>query len=173
MNRPPASGPITVATPKTAPTPPWYLPRSRSGITSAISAVAVTRSPPAPTPCTARIEMSQSMFCARPHSSEPMTKISALSWKMRLRPNRSPNLPTIAAAIVSASRYAVTTQDRCPAPPRSPTIVGSAVATMVWSSAASRRPSRIVPKMTLICRRESSGGRVAVSTAMDVSVRTE
>jgi hypothetical protein len=32
---------------------------------------------------------------------------------------------------VSASRYAVTTQDMCPAPPRSTTIVGGAVYTMV------------------------------------------
>src|SRR3954464_9843453 len=40
-----------------------------------------------------------------------------------------------------ASRYAVTTHDRCSRPPRSPTIVGSAVETIVWSSAASSMTS--------------------------------
>src|SRR6478735_10505367 len=39
--------------------------------------------------------------------------------------------------MVAASRYAVTTHERCESPPRSPTIVGSAVETIVWSSAAS------------------------------------
>jgi len=34
--------------------------------------------------------------------------------------------------------YAVKTQEYCVIPPRSETIRGSAVATMVWSSAASR-----------------------------------
>ncbi|HEX3268280.1 MAG TPA: hypothetical protein VHQ98_09895 [Gaiellaceae bacterium] len=32
---------------------------------------------------------------------------------------------------VEASRYAVTTQERCSIPPRSPTMVGSAVETIV------------------------------------------
>jgi hypothetical protein len=32
---------------------------------------------------------------------------------------------------MEASRYAVTTHERCSIPPRSPTIVGSAVETMV------------------------------------------
>src|SRR3954452_1484836 len=41
--------------------------------------------------------------------------------------------------MVEASRYAVTTHDRCSSPPRSPTIVGSAVETIVWSSDASSR----------------------------------
>ncbi len=59
----------------------------------------------------------------------------AETWKISLRPNRSPNLPASTVAIVSASRYDDTTQDRWPAPPRSPTIVGSAVETIVWSSA--------------------------------------
>ena len=47
VKKPPSSGPITVATPKTAPSAPWYFPRSRSGTTSAISAVAVTVEPAA------------------------------------------------------------------------------------------------------------------------------
>ena len=38
---------------------------------------------------------------------------------------------------VDPSMYAVNTQEYCVIPPRSETIVGSAVATIVWSSAAS------------------------------------
>ena len=49
--------------------------------------------------------------------------------------------------IVEASRYAVTTHERCWSPPRSPTIVGSAVATIVWSSDASRMTSISAPKI--------------------------
>ena len=53
----------------------------------------------------------------------------------------SPSLPQSGVEAVEASRYAVTIHDRCEAPPRSPTIVGNAVATIVWSSAASNMPS--------------------------------
>ena len=48
--------------------------------------------------------------------------------------------------------YAVTTQDRCETPPRSPTIRGSAVLTTSWSSMASTIV-RIRPGSTIItCR---------------------
>ena len=157
MNSPPSSGPITVVTPKTAPSAPWYLPRSRSGTTSAISAVAVTIRPPAPIPCTARQPTSQLMVPASAHITEAPTKMPALSWKTSLRPNRSPNLPASTVAMVSVSRYDVTTQETCAPPPRSPTMVGSAVETIVWSSAASSMPSMIVPKTRLIWRRVRVG----------------
>ncbi len=51
----------------------------------------------------------------------------------------------------------------CPAPPRSPTIVGSAVETIVWSSADSSMPSRIVTKMMFIWARDNRGGSVSVA----------
>ncbi len=89
---------------------------------------------------------------------EPVMKTIAETWKSTLRPNRSPNLPTSTVATVSARRYAVTTHDMCAAPPRSDTIVGSAVPTIVWSSAASSMPSMIVTKTTLRRRRSSTGG---------------
>jgi hypothetical protein len=54
-----------------------------------------------------------------------------------LRPTRSPSLPHIGVVTVEANMYAVTTQDRWAAPPRSRTMVGSAVDTMVWSKEAS------------------------------------
>ena len=157
------SGPSTVVTPKTAPSAPWYLPRSRSGMTSAISAIAVTISAPAPNPWTARQPISQVMLVAAPHSADATTNIPAATWKTLLRPNRSPNLPARTVAIVSASRYDDTTQDRWPAPPRSPTMVGSAVDTIVWSSAASSMPSSRVPNTRLIRRRSSTVGSVSAA----------
>ena len=73
-----------------------------------------------------------------PHSAEPIRKITIAAWNSLLRPYWSPSFPHSGADTVVASRYAVITQDRWLSPPRSPTIVGSAVATIVWSSAASR-----------------------------------
>src|SRR2546423_9841502 len=49
----------------------------------------------------------------------------------------------------------------CWMPPKSPTIAGSAVATIVWSSAASRRTSMSPPKITR--RRGRSGATVLTS----------
>src|SRR3989442_983612 len=53
---------------------------------------------------------------------------------------------------VAASRYEVTTQERWLRPPRSPTIVGSAVETIVWSSAARNMPSISAPNTVLRAR---------------------
>jgi len=61
--KPPSSGPITVETPNTPPKYPWYLPRSRGGITSPMTANVVTIKPPAPSPCSARKAMSCTMLC--------------------------------------------------------------------------------------------------------------
>ncbi len=104
MKIPPRVGPTTVVTPKTAPSAPWYLPRSRSGMTSAIRAMAVTISPPPPMPCTARAAISIGMEVAAPAKTEPPTKTTALSWKITFRPKRSPNLPTRTVETVSARR---------------------------------------------------------------------
>ena len=76
-----------MVTPNTAPSAPWYLPRSRSGMTSPINAVAVTASPPPPMPCTARNAISVVMFCESPQKNEPTMKINTLSWNTRFRPN--------------------------------------------------------------------------------------
>ena len=167
MNTPPSSGPITVVTPKTAPSAPWYWPRSRSGMTSAISAVDVTVSAPPPSPCTARNVISSSMLFASPQKNEPTMNTSTPSWNTRLRPNRSPNFPASTVDTVSASMYAVTTQLTWPAPPRSPTMVGSAVDTIVWSSADSSRPSMIVTNTTFIWTRDSSGPPAAAGASPD------
>ena len=141
-------------------------------MTSAITAVAVTSSPPAPSPCTARQAINQVMLPAKPQAAEAMTNVPAETWKTSLRPKRSPNLPASTVAIVSASRYDDTTHEMCPAPPRSPTIVGSAVDTMVWSSAESNMPSSTVRNTRFIRRRsrpESGAGAAATSVAMTIT----
>src|SRR5437016_411432 len=61
---------------------------------------------------------------------------------------------------VAASKYEVTTQERWLRPPRSPTIVGSAVETIVWSSAARNMPSISATK-TMRRARPRSGASVA------------
>ncbi len=117
-----------------------------------MTAIAVTISSPAAKPWTARQLISHGIPWARPQSMEAITKVAAAIWKSRLRPNWSPNLPASTVAIVSARRYDETTHDRWPPPPRSPTIEGSAVETMVWSSAASSIPSATVVKTRMMVR---------------------
>src|SRR6516225_1542256 len=92
------------------------------------------------------------MVLASPESAEPIRKMTIEASKNVLRPYRSPSLPHSGVDTVDASRYAVTTQDRCDSPCRSPAIVGSAVATIVWSSAASSSPSSSAPMMMSLRR---------------------
>src|SRR4051794_36530891 len=63
------------------------------------------------------------------------------------------SLPYSGTVTVEVTRYAVTTQDKSRKPCRSVTISGSAVATIVWSSAASRVASMIALKATISSRR--------------------
>ena len=98
---------------------------------SPTTAVVVTISPPPPRPCSARKAISEGMFWAIPQSAEPIRKRMMAVCRITLRPYRSPSFPYSGVTIVDASRYAVTTHERCSTPPRSPTIVGSAVETIV------------------------------------------
>ncbi len=136
---------MTDATPKTAPNAPWYLPRCLAGTMSPTIAWVSTSRPPPPMPWTARKAMSSPMFRAWPHRAEPIRKITIAPRKRYLRPYWSPSLPQTWVVAVEASRYAVTTQDRWDRPPRSLTIVGSAVETIVWSSADSSSASISAP----------------------------
>jgi hypothetical protein len=86
------------------------------------------------------------------------------AWKKRLRPYMSPSLPHNGVDAVEARRYAVTTQDRCEAPPRSPTIVGSAVETIVWSSAANSIPISSAPRISQSRRPVTCTGCVVALT---------
>ena len=109
---------------------------------------APTINPPPPRPCRARNAISSVIVWLNPHSAEPTTKITIDAWKKVLRPYWSPSLPHRGVDTVEASRYAVTTHARWEPPCRSPTMVGSAVDTMVWSSAARSMPSSSAPRIT-------------------------
>jgi hypothetical protein len=74
---------------------------------------------------------------------------------------------------VDASRYAVTTQESFEMPPRSPTIVGKAVDTIVWSRDASSNTSSRAPKIRRTrcgCSRPA-GAAAVVLTGRCVSYR--
>ena len=64
--------------------------------------------------------------------------LRAQTWELQASNIRA-SLRGVSA--VDASKYEVTTHEMWLAPPRSETIVGSAVETMVWSSAARSMPS--------------------------------
>jgi hypothetical protein len=98
---------------------------------SAMIACAPTIRPPAPTPCSARKPTSSPIDRLSPASIEPARKITIAARNTGLRPYMSPSLPYSGVEAVDASRYEVTTHERCSRPPRSRTIVGSAVDTIV------------------------------------------
>src|SRR5687768_10220353 len=66
-----------------------------------------------------------------------------------------------------ASRYAVTTHEMCSSPPSSPTMVGSAVETIVWSSDASSITSIRAPR-TRPSRPVRGGAVTAISSDLHV-----
>ncbi len=92
---------------------------------------AIAIKPPAPRPWSARKPINWPMFCDNPDSADPIRKITIAVWNMILRPYRSLTLPYSGVDAVDVNKYAVTTHDKWSKPPRSPTIVGNAVATIV------------------------------------------
>src|SRR5664279_757404 len=90
---------------------------------------------PAPRPCTARNAISAGMLQAKPHRIEPSRKSPMPNSMIGLRPNRSDSLPYTGTETAWASRYTENSQGNWENPPRSATIEGTAVATMVESSA--------------------------------------
>ena len=70
-----------------------YLPRSRGGTISPITAMAPTMRPPAPRPWSVRKIISSAMDVDRPDSAEPMRKTTIEKMNSFLRPYMSPSLP--------------------------------------------------------------------------------
>src|SRR5258708_15479601 len=126
---------------------------------------APTIRPPPPRPWIARNAMSSTMEWLSPARIEPTRKITIAPWKKIFLPYWSPSLPHSGVDTVVASRYAVMTQAMCEPPRRSPTIVGSAVETMVWSSAARSMPSISAPMMNRTERRLRPGSAPLPSPA--------
>ena len=80
VNRPPSSGPATEDTPNTAPKKPWYLPRSRGGMMSPITARASDIRPPPPRPWMARPRIITSMFGDIAQITEPIRNTTIAAW---------------------------------------------------------------------------------------------
>jgi len=112
-------------------------------------AIASVISPPAATPWTPRTMISSVMVCAMPHNADADTNVASAISSSRLRPWRSPSLPHSGVDAVAATTYAVTTHDRSVSRPRSPAIVGSAVARIVWSSTAGSIAATIAANASL------------------------
>ena len=108
---------------------------------SPIAAIVTTISPPPPSPWSARKTISSVHVLAQ----AAQRRADEEDHDRRLQDD----LPAVEVAELAVQRpddgrreqVAVTTHDRCSIPPRSPTIVGSAVETIVWSSDASSRTS--------------------------------
>ena len=80
------------------------------------------------------------------------------------------SVPNTGATAVEASRYAVITQDRLETSWNCPPIVGSAVATMVWSRAARNIVSIRLIRMVRTSLRVSGGrGKVAGASLMSMT----
>ena len=77
---------MTEETPNTAANTPCTLPRSRGGITSAITDSASTKSPPPPRPCSARAAIRKVMLVARPQSADPRRNSPTDTTTMFRRP---------------------------------------------------------------------------------------
>jgi hypothetical protein len=71
---------------------------------SPTTAIVVTISPPAPSPCSARNAISSVMFWLIPQSAEPTRKMTIAVCRTSLRPYRSPSLPHSGVDTVEARR---------------------------------------------------------------------
>ena len=101
-DEPADSGPPIIAAGITAIITPMYLPRSRGETSIPITDMIPTISPPAPSPWKPRNSTSSVMFCAIPHSAEPIRNSTTEIMNIFLCPNRSPSFPQIGVAIVEA-----------------------------------------------------------------------
>src|SRR5579864_1496592 len=127
--------------PKTAPNRPWMRARCWGGKMSASTVNAEANSMPPNSPWMMRKTISWFMSWEMPQSAEAATNPIIPAIRKGLRPKRSPILPAIGTTTVDATRYPVISHEYRSRPLSSATIRGSAVPTMVWSSAASSRAS--------------------------------
>jgi len=86
---------------------------------------------PAPSPWMPRDTMSIHMVALRPHNNEPIAKTAIDRRNRRVAPKLSASFPAKGITTADVNRYVLTTHARPLYPPRSPTIVGSAVDTDV------------------------------------------
>lgn len=104
--------------------------------------------PPAPTPCTILEAISIETSCDAPHRALPAMKTVIAATKAHLRPNTSDACPNSGITTACVSAYPDPTHvypELDDAPPRLVMILGSAVDTMVWSSAGRKRVRNMLP----------------------------
>ena len=118
---------------------------------------------PAPKPWMPLNSISWIMSWAIPDRADPARKMITPTNRTHFRPYISENLPIIGMLVVEASIYAVKTQANWSNPPRSPTTLGRAVATMVWSNDA-RSKARSMPSTLTRTRVRGSWARLDSST---------
>ena len=101
---PPTNGPRPNESPTTAP----QTPTARARFTLSVNVVVTIEratgfSIEPPTACSIRAAISQPTLGARLQSSDPVVKMIRPSWKMRRRPNRSPNDPDSTSRLARTS----------------------------------------------------------------------
>ena len=97
--------------------------------------------PPAPKPWIALNTANWYIETANALNAEPTIKIEIAQMNRGLRPNMSLNFPYKGVVMVEVIKYAVVAQAWIDNPFKSSPIVLIAVATIVWSSAAKKRPN--------------------------------
>ena len=103
-SHPPRNGPMADATPLSPDQAPMARARSSGrNVASRMARLPGVSSAP-PTPCTTRARTRNTAVGATAHSSEPTANTTMPSWKMRLRPNRSPSDPPSRISDETASR---------------------------------------------------------------------
>ncbi len=140
VSQPPSSGPATAETPNTAPMGAMNFARSRAGTTSAMMVWDMIIRPEPPRPCKNRNPTNCSMVCEKPPAR---TRAGTARWRRGTaacgrrghRPCRRRHGDR------DGERVGRDGQLMCCSPSSSPTIVGSAVPTIVWSSEASSMTS--------------------------------
>lgn len=100
---PPTSGPTIMENTMTLLIMPWYLPRSRGGISSPITAITQTATPPPPSPWTARAAINCPIVSASPLRADPVRKTDMATMSHRLRPYMSPSRPQTGVEAAAAS----------------------------------------------------------------------
>src|SRR5699024_5131113 len=98
--------------------------------------IAIGWTAPAPNPCIKRKITSINIELAKPHKIDPIKKIKTPIINIGFLPNKSDNFPKIIIDTAFINKNDEKSQLYHEQPPRSPTILGIAVATIVPSIAA-------------------------------------
>ena len=135
VSRPPSTGPSAAKNADPPARIPSAVPRRSLGYTALVMATPVGIMSAAPTPCTARAAIIQTMSCAPPAAAVPNMKITAPARNTRRSPSRSPRRPPNTSSAASGRMFAVRIHwPWATSPPRSEIASAVASGTAVWST---------------------------------------